>query len=95
MEEKVALGYYYQVEEKVRSKRANFLEPFLSTGVTWAKPAADPATPPTQVVNTITHHMPLKLAQLAPPPGSPGRLSLEKTLGSHFSPCRVYARFLF
>ena len=40
----------------------------LSTGVSWAaKPASGPAPPPTQVVNTTTHHMPLKLAQLAPP----------------------------
>ena len=40
----------------------------LSTGVAWAaKPASDPAPPPTQVVNTTTHQMPLKLAQLAPP----------------------------
>ena len=48
---------------RVESKAA-----FLSLqGVAWAaKPANDPVTPPTQVVNTTTHHVPLKLAQLAP-----------------------------
>ena len=37
---------------------------FLSLQVVaWAaKPAYDPASPPTQVVNTTAHHMPLKLA---------------------------------
>ena len=54
---------------------------FLSLQVVaWAaKPAYDPASPPTQVVNTTTHHMPLKLAQLALTPCSPGRLSLKNT----------------
>ena len=48
--------------------KAVFLSIPLSTGVaSAAKPASNPAPPPTQVVNTITHHVPLKLAQLAPP----------------------------
>ena len=37
-------------------------------GVAWAaNPASSPAPPPTQVVDTTAHHVPLKLAQLAPP----------------------------
>ena len=40
----------------------------LSTGVAWAaKPASNPTPPPTQVVDTTTHQMPLRLAQLVPP----------------------------
>ena len=78
-----------QHHQKTTKSRVESCVP-LSTGVSWAaKPASDPAPPPTQVVDTTTHHVPLKLAQLAPPPCSPGRLSLGKTLGSHFSPCRA------
>ena len=77
-----------QHHQKTTKSRVESYVP-LSTGASWAaKPASDPAPPPTQVVDTTTHHVPLKLAQLAPPPCSPGRLSLGKTLGSHFSPCR-------
>ena len=64
----------------------------LSTGVaSAAKSASNPAPPPTQVVNTITHHMPLKLAQLAPPTLLTGPISIKKTLTSRLCPCRAWA----
>ena len=62
----------------------------LSTGVAWAaKPASNPAPPPTQVVNTTTHHMQLKLAQLAPPTLLTGPHIYKKSLTSRLCPCRV------
>ena len=45
--------------------------------VTWAvDPASDPASPPTQVFTTTTHDMPLKQAQLTPPPPAPWAANL-------------------
>ena len=63
----------------------------LSTGVAWAaEPASNPAPPPTQVVDTTTHHMPLKLAQLAPPTLLTGPHIYKKSLTSRLCPCREW-----
>ena len=60
----------------------------LSTRVAWA---AKPA--PTQVVDTTTHHVPLKLAQLAPSPCSPGpslKLRFPHTLPAVYMCIKIF-----
>ena len=63
-----------------RPKRQQSRKQYSSLhGVAWAaNPASSPAPPPTQVVDTTAHHVPLKLAQLAPPTPLTGRTSNKR-----------------